>query len=346
MRVTRSTALTAAALALALMLASCSSSSSDDDANSATTTSQPSGSATTTAPSSATQTVPVTVHTGADDETYLTVEVQVGGGQAVSVLLDTGSGGLIMASDAVGSSTTSTGASFTQEYGSGTATTEVVQAPVSIGSLATPSPIAVGVIQGSNTSGIIPSGVSGILGIDSTLHTTNVNGVDLYSPLQQLGGSLAQGFTVEMSNATSASLVVGPVTPGSGAVTLPLSPASQSYPDGSPVYEKYVQLCWTAGSASSCEDTTLDTGSTNPVVAVAGAPHESNQITPGTSVTVAAPNGGPTLWQFSAASQGPEAAEYSAPSQSNPPSNSGIAFFVGKQVGFDYANGRIVVTSN
>lgn len=325
---------------VAAVAAGCARSSSSGGGS---TTSAPAATSTIAAPSG-TQPVPVTVQTGSNGLFYLTVEVAVGGGQAVPVLLDTGSGGLIIESSAVGSSTTSTGASFTQSYDSGNATTELVQAPVTIGSLSTPSPIAVGVVQGAASSSILPSGVKGILGIDSTLHTTS--GVNLYSPLLQMGGALASGFTITMASSSSAALVVGPVTSTSGATVLALSAASPStYPTGAAAYLKYVNLCWTVGSASSCQPTTLDTGGQTPVAPVSGAPQQGDQVAPGTSVTIAAPAGGATLSQFTAASQGPTAVEVTAPSSSDPSGNSGNQFFIGKQIGFDYAGGRVLVSS-
>jgi len=171
-----------------------------------------------------------------------------------------------------------------------------------------------------------------------------------YSPLLQVPAPYDQGFTIQLpSSGTGAgTLVVGPVAAPNDATAVPfVASTAPTYPNGAKAFAKDFQMCWTVGPASACGPTDLDIGSPHTVLTpsqVPTAPMSGDVVDTGTQVQVAAPDGGPVLWNLTAGTTaGKDLVE--AKDELGPATafNSGIAFFFANVVAWDVANDRLLV---
>lgn len=234
------------------------------------------------------------------------VDVSVGGGPQVPVMLDTGSQGLRLDPGAIGPE-----ARPTDIHDQATGPTPVridsvgVQASVTIGtgqhSVTTASPVLVGSItSAADAQSWTSVGARGILGIGLT--PTGVR-TPLRSPLAQLPPPHSDGYTLSLPDdgSTDGALSLG--RPARSAHTLVLPMLDQTPTHG--IAEIAVTLCWTIAENRTCGPTLLDTGDPSMLVsshAVPTAPHTGpnpNQqiVTEGTPVTISTPTGN-TLMDF------------------------------------------------
>ncbi len=113
------------------------------------------------------------------------------------------------------------------------------------------------------------------------------------------------------------------------------------------LWQKDVNLCWTIGSvAQACGTTDLDTGMPFTVVNTTVSttmPFTSNVLQSGTPVSLASPSGEP-LWSFAAGSTDGDNKVRAESLGSETMYNTGIAFYYTHVVGFDWANGQLLVT--
>ncbi len=163
-----------------------------------------------------------TLQLGSTSLKLLGVQVNVAG-EPAELLLDTGSSGLRIFANAVGSDGLQrTGEQTQAEFGDGTIYDgEIALAPVQIGSIATEqairiqvvdtvtcSPSAPGCPGQSGFSSFSTAGFSGILGVSINARTSNL---ELFSPLTRLPGNLDSGYIIETGgfNATQGSFILG-----------------------------------------------------------------------------------------------------------------------------------------
>lgn len=334
-----------AAIAIAITLAGCSGStpsatSSADDLESVSGTP-------TASPSTETVSVPLqsTTDSGAP---RLEVEISVGGGAPFTVVLDTGSTGLFVSKSAVGSATTATGQSYTEDYVSSKLTSELATATVSIGGASTSSPMTLGLIESDDMGGIFGN-AQGIMGVAPAEGAAAQAG--LLSPFVQLAAPYDQGFTVDLTGGSTGTLTLGAPSPASGTISTPLTPlpsAPAAMPDAK-LWAKDVDLCWTIATlAQACGPTDLDTGAPSLLLnsaVVTGVPAGSNGVLDaGQSIAIATPAGA-SLWSLqTGTTAGVDLATLDALG-SETSYNTGIAFFTNHVVAFDWATGQLLVTA-
>ncbi|MFG1395930.1 hypothetical protein [Roseixanthobacter pseudopolyaromaticivorans] len=199
------------------------------------------------------------------------VRVSVGGGAPGAVLLDTGSTGLRIRADAVGPDVQLTDIPLTYSYSSGNVLEgvlgyAVVSFPDSTPAVATPHRIAVQVVQKVTCKTDMPdcpgwkAPEMGVMGVA-------YNPVEVFNPLAQLGGTLANGFIVVADDFADPNvtphLVVG-LTPqnSTGFSTSPFAPADGAQPAGLKAWNtKSIPTCFTVDSGPpGCFATVFDTG--------------------------------------------------------------------------------------
>jgi hypothetical protein len=286
--------------------------------------------------------IPITMQSFSDGALGAIVQVSVGGGAAVPMILDTGSSGVMVLPSAIGPNATQTGQSISSTFAGGGVTAQIVNATVTVGTASTTGPIQVESIT-SGASNLLPGGLQGVFGIGPSEYGAAPTAP--FTPLLQMGAPFDGGFTVSLPASASAkgALVIGPVSAPSTANSVPLtrnSPAT--YPNGAPSYAKDVNLCWTLVNVSGCGPTDLDTGMSVTTFAPTGS-QASGTVNSGGAVTMALPNGGATLWSFTT---GVTPSHNEVVFMAIPPPtlfNSGVAFYLGKNVGFDMVKGQVSI---
>lgn len=292
--------------------------------------------------------VPITTTPGPEDQPYVTAQISVGGGAPATVWLDTGSSGLLINASAVGPDVTTTTTAIGTEYTSGDLVGTLATAPVEIGGVATAQPITFGLLNEQQSTFKTPAGTVGIMGI-GTANDADLAQQQIFAPQVQLPPPYDQGSTLAVAAVGAGTWTLGPVAAAAGAAAAPLTAAAgptTGAPAGYPAFQRPVNLCWTIGSAAStCGPTDLDTGSPSTILSQADyadlAPSGRLLPTP-TPITVALPGGGP-LWSFTSGSTYAQDTAGVGDIGANR-FNTGLGFFVGRTVAWDYEGGRLIVT--
>ncbi|MCC9311245.1 hypothetical protein LN042_30010 [Kitasatospora sp. RB6PN24] len=341
---------------LTMGLAAAACSGKGGVASSGTSAPPPSATAGPTAPGPA-ATVPITMgHQGSSPYRPM-VMVSVGGGPAVPVHLDTGSSGLVLAASAVGSGIRDTGRTSSVHYGSpdagNTLNYRVADAVVTFPGtgIATPAPVAVGVIDQDAADAKAFQSLSGDSGAQGTLGIAlggpKPESKELMSVITQLGAPNSDGYTVALTP-TGGTLTLGAPKATASSVVLPLTKADGTYADGRQAWQRLVNLCWQVGQAHSCGPTTIDTGAPAQTFSVLHAqgdvPQTNGLITQGTRVTLAAPDGGPVLEAVTTGSGSSPDTTATRVNSITDQSNSGVRFFLVNAVGFNRITGQAVIT--
>ena len=284
--------------------------------------------------------VPVTTATGTDGTPRVIVDIAVGGGPPVPVVLDTGSSGLLLDSTAVGSQVDTAGAvSYSKQYVGAALSGSLVQAPVTIGSVTTP-PIGVVTFDATTAPEGLTSGIArGIMGIAAE----GVSGAvpPLYSPAMQLPAPYGDMSTLQVAAQGAGTWTLGPVAAVAGATTVPLVPVAGAASGTLNNWAKDLQLCWTfPGAAATCGPTDLDSGAGNILVnSTSSASSAAAAAAAGSAVTVGVSGAAP-LWSFTIGDQG-KLSEIGVDSLGDATEfNTGLSFFYDHVVSFDYANGQ------
>lgn len=274
------------------------------------------------------------------------VDVSVGGGRVVPVMLDTGSTGLHMLPDAIGPSAQPLGIRRNLAYLGGFLTSEETRAVVAIGgspSGVTPTPIIVGSIT-SATKTIYNMfeqvGAKGIMGIAPTPQRFFI------SPLVQLSSRLSQGYTLQLADhdGVPPRLILGRPDKSSASTSIPLTRTAATYPNGRHGYQREVNLCATVGTATQCGMTTLDTGATLAIATNELLPNHATLVVPsGTYVSITAPTG--AQLQAYTTARSPLSCELIYRYLPTPTKlNTGVGFFYANTVGWDPTAGQLVIT--
>lgn len=294
-------------------------------------------------------TVPVTTTQLSENDTKVVVQITVGGGAPVPVLLDTGSSGLIVDSSAVGSQVTTSGSTFASDFVSGAVTANLATAVVGIGGVDTPQPIQIGLVDPSDASKNLPAGVDGIMGI-SAADDGSLADQTVYAPNLQLPAPYDAGFALQIGSGSGASgtWTLGPVTAPTGAVSAPLTATTSagSSPPGYPQFGKDITLCWTVGSASqTCGTTDLDIGNPSPALNATSFSSDAaggSTVPAGEQVSVASPSGAP-VWSFTSGATGSPTVVNLAQLGSATQFNTGLPLFYGRTVAWDFTSGQVLI---
>ena len=261
----RVSAVVCAAIALAVGVAGCGGSSS-----SSSTTTRSSSTASSTSQPATQASIPITIKQTPLGR-FLVVNVAVGGGKPVPVLLDTGFPFLFMLNSAIGphASLGSTvnpvvaGHPFVGRTATATVTlegTHSVTTPHRIQFLATNSLTLPALIRYAGQLGI-----QGDIGIGQLFP-------GFVSPLAQLAPPLSDGFTIALNAFGGPQLLLGKPTKTASSASVPLLPGSTPgvslggtqapthYPNGMSTYVGDFTLCWRIAGDHACGITTADTG--------------------------------------------------------------------------------------
>ena len=291
--------------------------------------------------------IPITV-TSASGDPRLTTQITLAGGSSVTVLVDTGSTGLIIEQSAVGADAVPTGKTLTQSYTSGSVDAGLSTGVLTIAGAQTAADFEFGVIpDGSATSSL--GGTQGILGIEpDALESAEGH---LASPLMALPSPLDQGMTVDVPSSGSGTITLGEPTPAAGAVTadlLDFSPSSTTA-DGVTLYRTALTMCWTiAELAQTCGPTVLDSGAPRTAFnssSVSGPQTGSDGVlSPGQSISVTDAAGDPALWSFTTGTtKGVDMAVIESLG-SGTDYNSGVGLYFTHVVAFDWVKGTVSFT--
>lgn len=256
-----------------------------------------------------TVTVPLTVadYPGAAGKLLL-APVTVNGGPTVNVLLDTGSSGLrVFAAALAGTSVTTTSEATLTRFGGEILSGHKASGALTIGNATSAKDVDFDLVE---TISCIPNdpycdpatvakdledaGIQGVMGIGLR------NGASgIVSPLPQLGGQLARGFTLRTGGFSSKAgeLVLG-VTELPGAATITLKNAG-TLPGGKPAWlDDQIQLCYKVDDTATdppCSDAVLDTGSNLDVLHAKNLParavNTDGLLAPGVSLEVSHADG-------------------------------------------------------
>ena len=293
---------------------------------------------------STTAVVPTTTVVGGNGDAQVTVQIEVGGGAPVTVILDTGSSGLLIDSSAVGSQVTDTGQQLDEGFVSGTVAATLGQAPVTIGGVTTSAPIGVGLVHSGGSD--IFNGTAGLLGI-ATANGPTLNAT-IFTPVMQLPAPYDTGSVLDIPATGTGTWTLGPVDAAAGATAIPFSAAAgapTAYPDGATVYAKDFTLCWTIGTEQSCGPTDFDLGNANTALnstTFAALGSSGDTLPAGTGIVMATP-GKQQLWSFkSGDTKGQNLVEL-APLGAATEFNTGIEYFFANVLAFDYATGELLI---
>ncbi|WP_188944924.1 hypothetical protein [Nakamurella endophytica] len=294
--------------------------------------------------------VPLHVRTVTPEEIPVVVEITVGGGRPIPVMLDTGSSGLLVDGDAVGPGTVRGGTPYTSEYVSGNLVGTLGSATVGIGGVPTTHPIAIAVVDRARSTFTLPAGVDGIMGIGTT-DTTGFAGQVLFAPQLQLPAPYNAGSTIRIDADATGTWTLGPVPPRPGDAVVPMpaaAPAGAHLPAGYPQVARDVDLCWrVAGAAAACGLTAVDSGSWTALLSTAaysGLAAPGHLVAPGHQVTVSAPSGA-SLWSWTSGERSATNTVAVATLAAGERFNTGIGLFVGRTIAWDYAGAQVRIGS-
>lgn len=295
------------------------------------------------------QSIPLAVERTPTGGSCAVVEVSVGGGRSVPVVVDTGSSGLLLDAAAIGPNAQSSGRTIREGFvGRPGFTATVVRARVNIGGPAgvtTPYPVAIGAVAsddprlGFSRCG----GAQGLLGVGVGNAVPSVP--PLESPLVQLTPSLSEGYTITLTG-NAGTLLVGKPVIAPTSVVLPLPEENGTYPNGHRAYQRDVTLCWTVGTVRGCGLTDIDSGFSFPAIRpdfLPMFPPWEPLIAAGTQVSITAPNGA-LLQSFTTAPVPSDVRLGFSRLVGLAEATTGIGFFFANSVGFDVSTGHVVIT--
>ena len=301
-------------------------------------------------PAGATLRAPLFTVTRPGGGSFVATLISVGGGAVVPVQIDTGSSGLVVDATAVGPTTTRfPGRPATAAYLSSTYTGIAGEASVALGPVAT-TPVAM-------TLADVPAGATAFGGTRGILGVGSADGAQVNdsepAPELALPAPFAAGQTFAAAAEGLGTWTLGPVTAPGGARALPLVPASPA-PGGPPpaagsgqAFAKDVTMCWTVGSRPAlCGPTDLDLGATDTAFDTGLDPTldgGGGKVAPGQPITVTEPQGQP-LWSFTTGETASgDQVKVEDLGTGGTRINTGVAFFLGREIAWDYVGGRLLI---
>lgn len=278
----------------------------------------------------------------------LVTTVVVGGGPPTTVVLDTGSSGLWLSSDAVGPQATNTDQQLSNTYSGGqTFSGTLAKAPVQIGNVTTDGPIGVVPIAASNFPADF--GGQGLMGISlqSVPGEQGTGSSAVYSPLLQTNPSYTW-MKISASSSGTGTLTLGVGTPPSGStVSLASLPP---YPNGVRNWQSQgMPLCWTVKGTTVCGPTDVDSGTTQTRLTFSQfpgvQPTSEGNLAPGVPISVSATKGQIPLYSFTSGAADSADLVTATVSGASDIGNTGIKAFLEQAVTFDWLNGTATFSS-
>ncbi len=238
---------------------------------------------------------------------FLVARIAVGGGKPVPVIVDTGSGQLMIMRQAIGRrAKISPRLRVLGGFGvSGKVTGSTATGSFTIHgvpSATTAKPISFGAVKSFGGTAVLLSstGTKGIMGIGQLPPNTTAG----FSPLLSLPSPLWKGYTIALRRPGGPKLLLGTPTrrPSSVSVAL-LGPrvrvgpfggphTPKKYPSGTPAYQGLYKLCWSIAGQKACGPTVADTGNTFGFVGsglLPNIPNTSGFVAPGLQISISTP---------------------------------------------------------
>lgn len=296
---------------------------------------------------------PVVVPIAVSGGTHPTVEVRVGNGRAVPVLLDTGSVGLHLYAGAVPHNATVTRSTTPNSitYVDGTVQSGVrATATVTIGGVKSGAPMAFAVIDKVRCTAMLPNcpGQGGVAAAEHRGYYGTL-GIGLGpgpidNPLIHLAAPYSHSWSISLAGSGGALTLGAPIPEVADAhFTLP---ADRTHADGSPAFaDAHAVVCWSVGGdAPACEYTLFDSGEVGMqlfggVLGQGGG--GGSLLLPGTAVTAAGGATASPFWSFSAGS----ANTVRVRPGGHATVNTGVAPFYAFTVTYDAVRGSITLTA-
>jgi hypothetical protein len=308
-----------------------------------------------------TGTIPIAVRGGQGSPNGASpmVEVSVGSGAPVPVVLDTGSSGLQLFAPAVPSGDpgvqVTTGHDQITYAGGHRFTGVVADAVVTIGGQSTAAPVPFGLVQSATCvaakpncpaaggmDALIARGSYGILGVAMS---RGPNG--LSSPLAAMPSPLDETWSIHLDGPAGTLQLGAPVPTGAdAAATFPLS--HDGGPNSPFWLDSRARACVTIGAVSACVPSLFDTGTAQ--VQATGAPLDGAPVQPGTSrvldgtpVSIAVSGAGAPFWTFAAGSS-KSADTVLLRTDGGPFVNFGVQGFFTFTITYDRVDGTITIS--
>lgn len=304
--------------------------------------------------------VPITVTggQGTSGGAHPTVEVQVGNGRSVPVLLDTGSVGLHLYAGAVPRGSAS-GVTVSKQknsiaYIDGTVQSGVVaRATITVGGVRTTAPVAFGLIEKVSCTAAVPRcpGQGGLAAAEHRgLYGTMGIGLGpgpVDNPLVHLAAPYSGAWSISLAGSVGR-LTLGAPVPRETAARFSI-PADGRRANGTPTFaDKHAVVCWTVGSQpTTCEYTLFDSGDVGmqffggpPGRAPAGA---GGALATGTPVMAAGAASALPFWTFAAGTRTSSDTVHVHPS-GNGTVNAAVQSFYAFTITYNARHGLIALT--
>jgi hypothetical protein len=308
-------------------------------------------------------TIPLTRVQGVNG-TFLVARISVGGGKPVRVIVDTGSGQLMIMRKAVGRrARISPRLRVLGGFGvSGKVTGSTATGSFTIHgvpSATTTKPISFGAVKSFGGTAVLLSstGTQGIMGIGQLPPNTKTG----FSPLLSLPSPLWKGYTVALHGPGAPKLILGtPARAASSVSVALLGPrvrvgpfggphTPKRYPSGTRAYQGLFKLCWNIAGEKACAPTVADTGNTFGFVGgglLPNVPHTSGFVAPGLHISIATPppRGRVVRAYLTNARVADQLPLYLTAPPFSRMFSTGIGLYYADTVGYDLVKGQAVIT--
>lgn len=286
---------------------------------------------------------------------YLTLDVSIGGGRQVPMLVDTASPGIRILKTQLGKGdVTQTSTPVKAEFIDGTTFDGVeASAVVSFGGVKTAAPITFQLITKVSCQPQFPDcpGADGLQAYSKAQSFAGIFGIGLYSapvysPLSQLAGGAASSFSITSKPKTDSATLTLNSLPSGPAATYPLPKWSQPLPNGVPAWgSNEANACWSFGAdPPKCLPTAFDTGSPFLIAsaAVPGAPPVGD-VTNDSQLTLFTTGDPQPVWSVVAGKTPGKNKVTITPTSAGEAVNTGSGIFRSHSVTFDSRNGQVLV---
>jgi len=290
-----------------------------------------------------------------DSLPYLTLDVSIGGGKEVPMLVDTASPGMRILKTQIGKGeVTRTSIPVNAQFIDGTTFDGVeASAVVSFGGVKTAAPITFQLITEVSCQPQFPAcaGADGLAAYSKAQSFAGIFGIGLYSvpvysPLSQLEGGAASSFRITSNPKRKSATLTLNSLPTDPVATYPLPKWSQPLPNGVPAWaSNEANACWSFGAESpQCLPTAFDTGSPFLIAsaAVPGAPPVGD-VTNQSQVTLFTTGDSRPVWSVVAGQTPGKDKVTITPTSAGEAVNTGSGIFRSRSVTFDSRNGQVLV---
>ncbi len=292
------------------------------------------------------------------NQPMLTVDGTVGGGPNVALLVDTGSPGLRIFANQVGTDqVTQSDTPVQVTYADGTTFTGVqASAPVTFGGLSTNGAINIQLVTSVSCAQGKPN-CAGSGGIEKFAKEQSFSGIlgiggqadSIYSPISQLAAGSPASFSITANPSEGSGTITFNNPPQTPLAKYSMPAWTQDrLPNGYPAWAtNQAQACWAYnGDQASCLPTAFDTGS--PTVftdrSVPGAPAADGTVPTGTTLGLSAAAGTAPLWTVKAGSTPGRNTIQIEPLAGGNSVNTGISVFRSQLITFDLQSGNVLIS--